>query len=157
MRTCKACGGEKPLSDYYDYSGGRGKMVRCKVCVNLAQGEYQKRPEIKARRNELARSKPRYIKAQRLWTWYRLRPEQFQAILDSQDGKCAVCRTDNPGGMGTWHVDHDHTCCAGSRSCGKCVRGLLCSRCNPMIGMAKDDPKILAAAVDYLVFGGVDA
>jgi len=24
------------------------------------------------------------------------------------------------------HIDHDHACCPGKRSCGKCVRGALC-------------------------------
>lgn len=30
-------------------------------------------------------------------------------------------------------VDHDHACCSGGYSCGKCVRGGICSRCNKVL------------------------
>ena len=47
-------------------------------------------------------------------------------------------------------IDHDHACCPGTRSCGKCVRGLLCNWCNRLLGMAFDNPAILAGAIQYL-------
>lgn len=31
-------------------------------------------------------------------------------------------------------VDHDHDCCPGGWSCGRCVRGLICSECNVLEG-----------------------
>lgn len=88
----------------------------------------------------------------RLWK-FGLTPEAFGALLASQGGRCAICGTDNPkrgNRVATWTVDHDHSCCPGKTSCGKCVRGLLCSPCNRGMGILGDDPVILEAAAAYL-------
>ena len=62
------------------------------------------------------------------------------------NGKCAIC-----GGLETRQlygkivplsVDHCH-------QTGK-LRGLLCSKCNAMIGLAKDDPLVLEKAIKFL-------
>ena len=44
--------------------------------------------------------------------------------------RCWACGIDEPGGSGGFHVDHDRLCCEGNTSCGKCIRGLLCRKCN---------------------------
>jgi hypothetical protein len=49
-------------------------------------------------------------------------------MYESQDRACAGCHTPMPDAK--LEVDHDHACCPGSRSCGRCVRGLLCRTCN---------------------------
>jgi len=36
-------------------------------------------------------------------------------------------------------IDHDHSCCPGQRSCGKCVRGVLCTRHNTYLGYLEND------------------
>ena len=51
--------------------------------------------------------------------FFNLSPEQFQAMIDEQNNRCKICGevfTRTP------HVDHDHSCCSGPRSCGKCIR-----------------------------------
>lgn len=65
---------------------------------------------------------------------YGLTEDQFYARLASQDGACAMCRAPFDGGQKIY-VDHDHACCPEEgRSCGKCVRGLLCLSCNAALG-----------------------
>ena len=48
------------------------------------------------------------------------------------------------------NVDHDHSCCSGSKSCGKCVRGLLCTNCNMFIGRIETVSNIVKEAEHYL-------
>ncbi len=82
---------------------------------------------------------------------YGLSVEDFNTLLASQDGKCAICLTDAPGGRyNVWCVDHDHACCSGYRSCGDCVRGLLCKSCNWALGNLNDNLESAQRLVSYL-------
>lgn len=47
-------------------------------------------------------------------------------------------------------VDHDHKCCSGKVSCGKCVRGLICSPCNKFLGHLRDDREAFLRFEHYL-------
>ena len=67
----------------------------------------------------------------------------------SADG-CWICHRDQPGGQGRWHIDHDHACCPGSYSCGQCIRGILCNRCNVGLGMLGDRLENIQNALSYL-------
>lgn len=55
---------------------------------------------------------------------------------------CAICNAAKPGGNKGWHVDHCHTTGV--------VRGILCQRCNLMLGIAKDRPEVLLEAASYI-------
>lgn len=73
---------------------------------------------------------------------YGLTPEQYKALLASQGGCCAICSADEPGRGYRWRIDHCHET--------KVVRGLLCNKCNLMLGLAKDRTNVLTKAVEYL-------
>ena len=70
---------------------------------------------------------------------YRLRnfgltPERFGEMLEAQGYACAMCREPFEAGHRI-AIDHDHACCpASKRSCGRCVRALLCLTCNVAVG-----------------------
>lgn len=74
---------------------------------------------------------------------YGITTADYDRLLAAQRGGCAVCRTTDPGrGQRVFVVDHDHV--------SNHVRGLLCHNCNSAIGLLRDDPKIIAAAADYV-------
>lgn len=84
-----------------------------------------------------------------LWSKYRITAKQYAEILEAQGGVCAICERVNESGNAL-AVDHDHSCCPGVRSCGECIRSLLCVKCNAAIGMMGDDPAQLRKAAAYL-------
>ena len=65
-------------------------------------------------------------RAKRLWDNYKLTIEQYDAILAYQGGVCCACHQSEPVKGRRLSVDHDHIT--------GLIRGLLCSRCNPIIG-----------------------
>ena len=71
------------------------------------------------------------------WTW----------LHESQQGLCALC--DEPGNQ-RLAVDHDHSCCGRERACKKCIRGMLCSVCNRLLGHVTAKPALAARFGDYL-------
>lgn len=89
------------------------------------------------------------------FTWLKyahsITGDQFREMLDAQDSRCYLCTEPlNPDVARGIHVDHDHTCCRGSRSCGKCIRGLACHGCNTGIGAFGDDPERMRRVADNL-------
>ncbi|MFJ3248304.1 endonuclease VII domain-containing protein [Streptomyces sp. NPDC086782] len=92
----------------------------------------------------------RCVRDEYLRCQYGVTIDEYDAMLSAQDGVCAICKAPDPTGK-ELAVDHDHTCCPdAAKSCGECVRGLLCWPCNVGIGHLRDDPKILTAAAAYL-------
>lgn len=74
---------------------------------------------------------------------YGLTVIQYDALVTG--ASCRIC-----GATGKLHIDHDHRCCSGERSCGRCVRGMLCRACNHGLGNFKDSRAALLSAIAYL-------
>ena len=73
---------------------------------------------------------------------YSITPEQYETMLLTQDNKCDCCGAHKDEFKRRLHVDHDH-------STGQ-VRALLCTRCNPLVGFAKEDITRLEMTAKYL-------
>lgn len=120
-QPCKGCGGEIP-------PGRHGGALFCSPACKkrFHDAEWRKRS-------------PHYNRQY----LYGLRQDVYEAMLEQQDGACAICGTsDWPGKDHRPHVDHDHVT--------KKVRGLLCDFCNRGLGIFRDDPARLRAAAAYL-------
>lgn len=75
---------------------------------------------------------------------YGITEADYQEILDSQSGGCAICGAATSGNaqIPNLAVDHCHTS-------GR-VRGLLCHNCNVGVGAFRDDPELMAKAAEYV-------
>jgi hypothetical protein len=65
---------------------------------------------------------------------------EWQRMYDGQMGRCAICF--DPFSETQPYVDHDHETGA--------VRGLLCGRCNLVLGQIGDHIPLLRNAIEYL-------
>lgn len=145
-KPCRLCKRILPWEDYYEYPQGRhGTKSECKECAHAVA---------KARGPAMSSKENR--RKYRVKNYYGMTPETYQALIDRAGGRCELChlpfvvyRT-SPGIC----IDHDHTCCPGTRSCGKCVRGLLCVNCNLGLGKFRDNPDLLRLAAGYIEQSG---
>jgi len=85
---------------------------------------------------------------------YGITLDQYQQMLVLQNNLCLLCKqtfdfNDNVG-YGSPVIDHDHGCCSGTKSCGKCIRGVIHRRCNIGLGAFSDDAVQLRLAAEYL-------
>jgi hypothetical protein len=79
---------------------------------------------------------------------YGLTPQNIADLMQKQDHKCAICGANISE---RFFIDHDHSCCASRhKTCGQCVRGLLCGNCNLGLGAFQDDDERMLNAIKYL-------
>lgn len=87
---------------------------------------------------------------------YGLSVKMFDDLLESQSFACRICRIPLASVGRNTHIDHDHACCKRKAgSCGKCIRAILCSKCNTGLGQFNDSPDLLRAAARYLELGSL--
>jgi len=77
---------------------------------------------------------------------YGISIDEWTEIVQKQGGGCAICHEISE----KLCVDHDHSCCPAKNTCGKCIRGIICDRCNRALGLMRDNPEIFLSASKYL-------
>lgn len=155
-KPCNKCKQTFPLEDFPIKKSMRdGRAAKCFPCqreaARIAQAAYiAKDPE---RRRKQARDYQRrnastYNARARVYK-YGLTPEDVQEMVEAQGGVCGLCSREFS--KGETFVDHDHACCPDRKTCGNCVRAILCRACNQGLGLLQDDPELLQKAINYIL------
>lgn len=179
MKECTKCKQSKPLSDFYiakyrwekdghDYyckycrngqsikshRGGNKKPCSVSECeTNHYAYGYCRKHYARVKRTGTPDSKhsktPNARRDAQLRYKYLITIEEFN---NRSANGCEICG-DKPDV--SLHVDHDHNCCHSEVTCGKCVRGILCSKCNKAVdkyerGKMRADYPDLEKVKEYL-------
>lgn len=107
--------------------------------LNQDRWRAENREHINTRARE--NHKPSVHRERNLSRKYGLSQAAWDEMFAGQGFACAVCGTEEHGGM-NWATDHNH-------KTGE-VRGILCRACNLALGMAGDNPSTLDLMAQYL-------
>ena len=162
-KICSRCGNEKPL-DEFNWQDKKKTCHKsyCKVCQSDhaknyyagegkdVQGAYKEKNKekydelsVKFRKEYKKNGKREKYNRKHILKQYNLTQEDYERLLEGQNGQCAICGKKKPGGNRKhFSVDHCH-------KTGK-VRGLLCYSCNISLGLMGDNPETVQSAYDYL-------
>lgn len=159
---CSGCDEDKSRDEFYWRSSGKRDHL-CKACRKIRSREDERRwraqnPEAAKARDaryskQFRERNPDYTRNAWLVRTYSITLEQYTAMLEAQGGVCLICQSDDPKAHKgeSFCVDHDHECCPGKKSCGECVRGLLCMVCNINLRALEHwSEEELARAKEYL-------
>ena len=173
MKTCTKCQTLKNFSEFHKYGKSiDGYKHHCKSCVRQydqvriddfrvmprkTNGDlvhcrhcekYLDKSNFSDNDTTYCKECKKYIGASKNLKKKSITVEQWIEMSKAQNDVCMICKKEDPNKR--LSVDHDHSCCPGAYSCGKCIRGLLCSYCNKTLGMAKDNVQLLQDMIDYL-------
>lgn len=175
-RQCRKCNAVKPLDEYYKLTGlavsskNLGHSYACKKCdseyakahrgkldpamaVHRRARAYKKMKSDPDRYADHRAMKNRWNRSEKYYERYYQRRfgislEQVQKMLQVQNGLCANIGCSKPitapshENKSTFAVDHNH-------QTGK-VRGLLCIRCNCMLGHIEKNLSLVPGMMNYL-------
>ena len=126
-KICSKCKQLKPLTQFSkDNHAKSGYRSHCKKCKNKETMIYWRKVRSNRKRTEL----------------YNITPEQYNTLFELQKGCCAICGRHQNSFKKSLSVDHNHKT--------KEVRGLLCDRCNLMVGYSRESIIILKNTIQYL-------
>mgnify|MGYP003939491259 CR=1 FL=1 len=147
MKRCSKCGLIKSYSNFYvDKSRKDGLTYDCKECrkshrrsyyMKTKNTKYMKEYNKQYYKENKTKEHNRYLEKT-----YGITYKEKIRLLELQNYKCAICGKDLKTRGNDTNIDHNHD--TGD------VRGILCTRCNTLLGWANESIEILMRAVYYL-------
>lgn len=142
-KLCIRCNLKKDIKKFYRDNYRKDKLsCYCKSCqdknlirLGIRSKEYRK---AEYKRNKETYRENSYKRK------FNISIEDYNYLFNKQNGLCSICKGKFVGRKDARHfaIDHNHKT--------KKIRGLLCSNCNKLLGMCKDNIEILKLAIKYL-------
>lgn len=135
-KFCNGCKIKKPVKEFYkDKSQTCGITSRCKKCINIRCLKWRK-----------GLGEEKFLAIIRKSDWKKIgiffSQEEYNNKFNQQAGCCAICGRHQSEFKRRLAVDHNH-------KTGK-IRGLLCARCNYIVGAVESNGDIIPIAKTYL-------
>jgi hypothetical protein len=120
---------------------------REKYCKNNDKLVRKKRAQYA---REYRANNPTMYRDQHLQRSFGITSAQYQELLASQNGVCAIC------GEGEKNIEHKGSGAMTNLAVDHChktgiIRGILCISCNRALGGFKDSPELLQKAAQYVI------
>ncbi len=135
-KKCSQCHQKKARTQFNRNSSKRdGLDYTCRECRESYRLYWYEKNHAKVRDKDMYRR-------------YGITKEEYDLLLEKQNGVCAIFKqletktVKRSGRVWPLAVDHNH-------ETGH-IRGLLCSRCNRVLGLVKEDAQILQSMIEYL-------
>ena len=154
-RLCVSCGEPSPVLDCDDCKRARRnkrlERIDNKQCVSCAKpnsngkdqcDECGSKEYSRYKKSRLTEEGRRREATNQLRHLYGITYEEYEELLAQQGNVCEICQQNKNRDGRRLFVDHDHE--TGS------LRGILCQKCNSILGLASDSPEILRQAANYL-------
>ena len=166
-KACRACGAVKPFEEFHKSRNSDGRASTCKPCAYARSQSLRKQKQARAGASHVPESKHcascGLIKLAGEFAVYRAANDglgRFCRVCDSVNSRsrryrlpretaarmtameaCECCGQVFSSSRHQ-HIDHRHSDGA--------VRGVLCRKCNSLVGISLEKPDVLRAAAGYL-------
>nr|BDD47441.1 hypothetical protein 18 [Pelagibacteraceae bacterium] len=131
-KKCTCCGETKPITDFYKRKSrrdGEGLVPTCKLCtIERSRKRYHSNPD--------------EINDRRAAKTYNTTVEHIKQMREEAGGICQCCGKPGEGHYKRLVIDHCH-------STGK-IRGLICQKCNTVLGLVKDRIEVLQNLQNFI-------